>query len=417
MSTHDLELRLDRARWWLLSSQPFYGSLAMGLTDVFTNPHGKTACTDGRRIYWHPDFLGKLTDEEVRFVLMHETLHAAHGHLWRFPKADQRTNQACDYAINLCLAKIADANRAAGKPEGCKMPTGGLLNNAFEGLAEEEIYNRLPEPPPNGGGNSNDPCGDFTAPAEGPPGDEKGDSKPGNKPGQGKTPPGQDKGQNGQGNGQPEPQTLKDEWEQRVIQAAQAAKALGQGNLPADLQRQIDRTLRQKVDWKREMADFVKDAIASRNDWSRSCRRMATAPVIYPRRRRDETGLVIFCRDTSGSIGEETIGEFNGLIESCLADSGCSGIVLDCDAMVHAEHRIGAGECVPTKAVGGGGTAFEPVWERARELIDEGERIAGIVYLTDLYGSMPPGDDGIATLWLSTTDQQAPFGRTVRIEA
>src|SRR5262249_19102404 len=62
-----------------------------------------------------------------------------------------------------------------------------------------------------------------------------------------------------------------------------------------------------------------------------------------------------------------------------------------------------------------GGTDFQPVFARAAQLVDEGERVAGVVYLTDLAGSLPKSDPGIPTLWLSTTKASAPFGRTVHL--
>lgn len=406
MSTPDLSLKLDRARWWLLANQPFYGSLAMALPDVMNNPHGNTACTDAKRIYWTPDFLAKLSDEEVRFVLAHETLHNAHGHFWRFPKSDERTQQACDYAINGTLAKI----------DGMKMPAGGLRNASFDGLAEEEIYNRLPEPPPNGGkGQSNDPCGAFT---EAPDGGAEGE-KPGDKQGKGSG-KGQDKGggkddpQNGQG--QAEAESLKTQWEERVIQAAQAAKASGRGLIPADMQRLIDASLKQRIDWRRELAEFVKDAVAVRNDWSRSARRMATAPVIYPRKRRDEIGLIVSVRDTSGSISDELCAEFTGIIGSALGETGARGLVIDCDAAIQKEQWIAPGESIDPRAAGGGGTEFSQIRTRLDQLIEEGERIAGVIVLTDLAGSeFDPGE--VPSLWLCINDTKSAYGRTVKIEA
>jgi predicted metal-dependent peptidase len=406
MTSADLSLKLDRARWWLLANQPFYGSLAMALPDVMGNPHGKTACTDAKRIFWDRDFLAKLSDEETRGVLAHETLHNAHGHFWRFPKADERTQQACDYAINGTLTKV----------EGIKLPAGCLLNPSFDGLAEEEIYNCLPEPPKGGSGKSqkDDPCGAFTDAPDGSGEGEKPGKEPGNKPGEGQGQGGDEDGDgNGQGDGSGE--SLKSQWEEKVIQAAQAAKASGRGSIPADMQRVLDRTLKQRVDWRREMADFVKDAAAVRNDWSRAARRMATQPVIYPRKRRDDLGLIIFVRDTSGSIDDKLCAEFTGLIANALGETGCRGLVIDCDADIHREQWIDAGGDIDPRASGGGGTDFRPPFERAAVLADEGERIAGLVYLTDLMGPQPDSNE-LPTLWLCTTDTKADSGRTVKIE-
>ena len=406
MTTNELKLKLDQARWWALNNHPFYGQLLFGLSDAIGNPHGKTACTDGTKVFWDSAFLEKLSKEETRFVLLHETLHCAHGHLWRFPagKVDHnKANQACDHAINLLLASLKDI----------AMPKGGLCDSQYAGMAEEEIFNALPDAPksPQGGhqgqgGNNgqDDPCGSFTAPADA--GNGQSDSR-----GQGQPKPGQGNEQ-GQGAGQ---DSLKDQWERRVIQAAQAAKASGQGNLPADLSRVLDKVLSQPIDWRREMADFVRDSIASRNDWTRSPRRHAWQPVIYPRRKADDLGLVVFVRDTSGSIDDALAAEFSALIGNCIAETGCGALVIDCDAVIQAEYRLAPGDECPLTAQGGGGTDFAEPFARAKALADEGEKIAGLVYLTDLEGSGQPEEQEIPTLWLCTTSNLAQTGRTIRV--
>ena len=352
----DPKLKLDKARWWALREQPFYGSLAMGLTDHIDQAT-PTACTDGRSIRWGSEFLGGLTDEETRYILLHEALHCAHGHLWRLP-ADKTGNEAGDYQIEHILRDIP----------GISMPEGGLIcPSEFEQLAEEEIYARLASKPQDG--------------------------------------------QSGTGQGD----SLRDHWERRVSQAAHAAQAAGQGSVPGDMARALEKLAANPVDWRQEMAEFVRDAMAHRNDWSRSARRHAWQSVIYPRRRTDDIGLVVFARDTSGSVNDQVCAEFSALISSALADCGCRGLVLDCDAAIQQEIELAPGEECPTKAKGGGGTDFRPVFERAAALTEEGERIAGIVYLTDLRGTFPEQTPDIATLWVATTGKTAPFGRTVNV--
>ena len=424
MNPADLNLKLDRARWWLLSREPFYGSLAMALPDVLGNPHGKTACTDAVSIYWDQSFLAKLSDEETRFILAHETLHNAHGHFWRFPVSDKQTGQACDYAINGTLARI----------DGMKMPAGGLLNPAFADLAEEEILHRLqsddqkqqqqgqkPQQWQQGAGQGqgqpqagqgDDPCGDFTQPPQGQGKPQQGQSGAQSGSGQGQ---GQGSGSDA-GAGQSTEESLKDQWAERVIQAAQAARAQGRGSIPGDMQGMLAKVLAQPVDWRREMADFVRDAMTSRNDWTRSARRMATAPVIYPRRRQDDLGLVVLARDTSGSISDEIAAEFSALISSALAETGCRGLVLDADTRIQAENWLNAGEECPLSRAGYGGTDFAAVFAKCDELAEQGERIAGLVYLTDGDGSGEPDTTETPTLWLCTTGKKMRTGRTVKIE-
>lgn len=395
----DTQLRIDRARWWALSNQPFYGALAMNLPDVM-DPSTKTAHTDGREIAWNPSFVESLTDEELRFVLLHETLHCAHQHMWRLP-IDQRGNQAGDHEINLTLQTLS----------GVSMPKGGLADPQYKNLACEEILGMLPESEEGddggedgepgddngsgsgGSGGASDPCGTFTAPSNDPADSAQADA---------------------QSN-----QELRDAWEGRVMQAAQAAQAMGVGDIPADLQRILDKIRHQSVDWRREMADFVKDAMSTRNDWSRAARRHAWQPVIYPRKRTDEVGTVIFARDTSGSISDKICAEFTGLISDCVSEMNCRGIVVDCDAEIKAEYEVNGWTDIPLTAEGGGGTRFQPVFDKADEMVAAGEQVAGVVYLTDM-GAMDLSTvmSEIPTLWLATSDYgDAKFGRKVRIEA
>jgi predicted metal-dependent peptidase len=397
-------LRIDRARWWALSNQPFYGSLAMSLPDVMDSSID-TAATDGRTIRWNPKFVDGLTDSELRFVLLHETLHCAHQHMWRLP-ADERGNAAADHEINLTLNTLA----------GVDMPTDGLADPQYAGMACEDILRAMPEPEP-------DPDGDQGSGDSGDSGDQ---AAAGDSPGNGKpdpcgsfTAPAADDGSGSPADPQQAAQAqqqLREDWETRVIQAAQAQQALGVGDLPGDMARMLDKIRHQAVDWRREMADFVKDAASTRNDWSRAARRHAWQSVIYPRKRADDVGTVIFARDTSGSVDDRTVAEYSALITDCMAETGCSGLVLDVDTSIRAEYVLdGFTEC-PLTAKGGGGTDFRPVFNRADEMVAAGEHIAGIVYLTDLYGPAPDSSE-IPTLWLATSDKHGKFGRTVRIES
>lgn len=396
----ELELKCDRARWWVLSYSPFYGQLMMGLQDriMYIVP---TAATNGEVIIWNPDFLKKLTDQEVRFVLIHETLHCAYGHIWRFPpliddkgnkKMDGKGNIACDHAINLNILALATDTDVS-------MPKGGLADAKFKGLAEEEIYKLLPDSQDDGYVDKYDPTGAFISLEDG----EGEDNQEGNE-----------KGKDGSNK-----ISLKDKWERRLIQVAQVAKSSRQGNLPADLQRILDDRMVVKIDFRQECADFLKNCISTRNDYTRAPHRHAWMSVIMPRRRQNNVDTVLAYRDTSGSVNDEIISVFNCLLENLIAELGCKLIILDCDAIIQEIYHIDIGQKIPRNAKGGGGTDFRPVFEKTKELQDEGENIAGIVCLTDMYGTFPQTKNypELPTLWLSTSkDKIAPFGRTVYVE-
>ena len=409
MTKNELTLKLDRARWHVMQNSPFYGQLMMSLQDVIGNPHGTTACTDGKRIMWSEDFLAGMSDEETRYVLLHETMHCAHAHLWRFPvgKVDHSiANQACDHAINLVL------NSADLK---IKMPEGGLADSRFTGLAEEEIYAALASQPKQkkgkgkpqpGSGQPDDVCGDYCAPADdGGETDDHGKGKAG-QPGDGET--------DGHGNGEMGETSLEEEWKRNLIQAQIKAIA-SHGNIPADMERILDRLAVSPIDWRQETAAFARDAKSSRNDWTRSPRRHAWQSVIYPSRKANEIGWIVGVRDTSGSVDNNLAAEFSAILATACGELHCGLILMDCDTAIQAEYRIEPGDEVPLTARGGGGTDFAAPFARCAQLVGDGEKIAGLIYLTDLFGDNFPNYEAIPTLTICTNNNVAPSGRTIQV--
>lgn len=358
--------RVDRARWWAMQAQPFYGSLAMRLTDREAPDYISTAGTDGRCIYWNPAFVASLTDRELRFVLLHETLHCAHQHFWRLPLT-AAGNMAGDHAINLTLLRLRDS----GAP--IDMPKDALADALYADMAEEEILSLMPPDPDT----YTDACGGWSDP------------------------------------GDLSPEQLRQQWTQAVVQARMAAEAAN-GATPGDMARILAEATMRRIDWRQEMADFVRASISDRKDWARPSRRHATAPCITPRKRADNVGMVVFVRDTSGSVSDYVLAQYNCAIEAAMADTGCRGLLIDCDCRIGAEYSLGPGDSAPDHAIGGGGTDFGPAFARIEEL---DEAPAGVVYMTDLHGDFPEMPCEYPTLWLVSGDKRdAPFGRIVEID-
>ena len=388
-----LELKIDKARWKAIRTTAtlFYGQLMMNLSDKLSYAI-PTACTNGKTITWNPDFLEKMSDENVFYVLLHETDHCALGHLWRFDFTDKKVackaNQACDHVINLRLNSMTGID--------IKMPDGGLADPKYTGLCEEEVYRLIPDPKNDG----EEGFGDFESP-----GQEEGDGEGDCKDGKG--------GKDGKGKIK---ESLKDSWTRKIIAAAQACKSTSMGNMPGDIQRLLDNQMVQKVSWRDEMAHFLRTSISMRKDYTRSSRREAWQPIIYPRKKMDTISRCCFIRDTSGSVDSTLLSKFNALIEQCMSEMGNLAIVMDCDTSIGAIYEIGPGVEVPKTAVGNGGTDFREPFKKCAELLENGEEIAGLVYLTDGFGSMPEPADypNFPVLWISITkDFQGPFGKTV----
>src|SRR5438270_2939817 len=131
MSLHDtIERKLTKARTQLLLSQPFFGTLCVRLKTL-PGPV-PTMATNGRVILYNPEFVEDLTLAELEATIAHEAMHCALGHHCRRGERDPRLwNEAADLAINPILV----AN-------GFTLPSGALLDSAFDNLSAEEIYAR-----------------------------------------------------------------------------------------------------------------------------------------------------------------------------------------------------------------------------------------------------------------------------------
>lgn len=393
LSTED---RLVKSRVQLLMHYPFFGTLALHL-QLKEAPEMPTAATDGRNYYYNPDFVNKLDDAELNFLTAHETLHPALGHLWRRGSRDKVIwNHAADYCINGMIME--------GDPTGkdFKMIKGGLYDKKFEGMFSEEIYDILINDEEyvknahaqaaqgNGGTlDSHDEWDDASGQA----GDDDQDGEGGSS---------------SSGNNE-------EDWKGRVVQASQVAEGKGRGTMPAAIKRLVKDLTEPQKNWKQLLAEFVQQEI---NDygWTPPNTHHLWRDLYLPDF-SEETELIrdiVFAIDTSGSIGQKEIRTFISEVVGCMNQFGgkVRGHLVYCDAEVAAVYDLEDAEhSIPA---GGGGTAFEPVFEWIEENLDD---CAGVAYLTDLMGSFPETPPNYPTLWVSTwKNAEAPFGTTTYID-
>jgi predicted metal-dependent peptidase len=129
----------QRALSWFIASYPLLGGIAAGITLVadaeLARAHGISVAAvnpEAGEIYVNP--LRTLDDEEWRFVLAHEMLHAALRHGDRCGTRDPYLfNVACDYVVNGWLREMQVGT----------MPEGLLHDPELAGLSAEEVYDRL----------------------------------------------------------------------------------------------------------------------------------------------------------------------------------------------------------------------------------------------------------------------------------
>jgi len=139
------EQRLSKAVVAIMG-EPKYTALAgvLMIGDKSIRDDVPTACTNGRDEMYGRDFTDKLTDAELRFVILHENYHKLYRHLttWRhlYDENPQLANMACDYVINL---KIRDDNTDGF----ATVPDGALIDDRYAGMDTAQVYKLLRDDP------------------------------------------------------------------------------------------------------------------------------------------------------------------------------------------------------------------------------------------------------------------------------
>lgn len=392
--TDDQDIRIKRARVALILKYPFFGTLAMHLENV-PCPEAKygivSAATDGRRLFYSPEWFKKLTDEEIKGVVIHEVLHAALGHMTR---CGSRLHEVWNFAIDFAANSIIRKNSIA-------LPIPHLYDKKYEDKCAEGIYDDLMK---NAVVVEGMVTLDQHLGGRGPSQDGGG-----GKPGQGP----QGAGEKGEIPRIPPYNPGDNDWPSILASAAEAARA--QGKLPAGMERIVDETLNPRIPWRQLLAEFIVNINKHDYDMRRPNRRHIHNGIYLPSIRGEELTLVIGI-DTSGSISDDELAQFiaevNGIM-ACI--KGWTLHVMGCDADVHGYEVVQYPDSLDFKQVckGRGGTSFKPVFEKVAE---EGLTPACLIYLTDTYGDFPDDEPGYPVLWIiNNTEGKVPWGRSARL--
>lgn len=376
-----VEQRIQKAHVALMNDPKYclYSGIFM-LGKVEVRDDVPTACTNGRDVKYGRKFVEKLTDAELRGLILHEAKHKAFRHLttWKsLYKEDARlANVACDYVINL---QIFDEDREG---KFVKLPDGGCLDEKFRGMDAGTVFRLLKQ---QGGGGEGEPLDEHDW-------------------------------ENADEMSQEEKEALANEIDQALRQGAILAGKMG-ANVPRD----IADALTPKVDWREALRDFVTSHCADRDEstWKRPARRWIAQDVYMPSSISESLGRIVVAIDMSGSIGANEIGQFLGEVKSVCETVHPEAIDLlywDTDICQHETYERDAlsGLLQSTKPRGGGGTNPQciPNYIKAKSIKAE-----CAVILTDGYVSRWGDGWSCPVLWGITTDGiTAPIGKSVTIK-
>jgi predicted metal-dependent peptidase len=313
----------------------YSGIFMLGKTEVRDDI--PTAATDGRNTYYGRKFVNKLSDKELKGLVMHENLHKAFRHttVWKhlYKENKMLANMACDYVINLMIVESdPDGNEVA-------LPEGGCYDTQYQGMDAGEVFRKL-----------------------------KQKQKQGKKNGKG----------NGSGDQGEEESTGFDEhdWDAademseadkqelaREVDQALRQGAILAGRMKGGMPRELAEALEPKVNWREVLRDFISSICADKDNstWRKPNRRWVDQGIYMPSSVGEAVGSLVVAIDTSGSIGSEEIGQFLGeLLSICnhVHPESVELLYWDTEVAAHESYARGDYEALmsSTKPAGGGGT-------------------------------------------------------------
>lgn len=377
--------KIGRAKTQTVIFQPFFASLVLRL-DIEPKPDEWFAqkglqpdiATDGKAIYYSEAFIDTQTLRQVEVLLAHEVCHGMLHHSTRRDWRDKDLwNQAADYMVNQIL-----------KDSQYELPDGALIDSQYADKSCEQAYailEKQAQKKPKGGGGK------------------------GGGGGQGPQQPGSvfDSGDSAA-----ERSHQEQEWQVAVQQAAQSAKQ--SGNLPASLERFIDKMKEPVIDWVTVLRQYFEECVPKDYRWFPPNRRYVAQSDFLPSVLKEGFGEIVIAVDTSGSIDQDMLAQFMSEINAISGEvKPTKTYVIYCDTAIGKVDEFGEGEEIVLAAVGGGGTSFTPPFTYCQK---QGITPRAFIYLTDLQGDCGAPEPEFPVLWV-TQDKSltGKFGETLRM--
>ena len=390
--------KLITARVGLLLKASFFGNLATRLKLINADEWCGTAATDGRNFYYNTRFIQLLRPKEIEFLFGHEVLHCVYDHFGRRgDREPQIWNIANDFCVNADLKEHGVGEFITSVP--C------LYDRKYNGWSSEKVYDDLMKNVKKISlGDLLDQMIDEHLDGEG---DEEGSGGDG-----------EEVNGSGKGKGRPkiseeERRAIRDEIKEAMLAAA--ATVDGAGNIPLGVKRLIQDLTEPKMNWRELLRMQLESTIKSDYTWMRASRKGWHMDAVMPGMKLDPMIDIAVALDASGSISptmlKDFLSEVQGIMESFPAYK-IHVVTFDTECYNPAQYDSDNLDTICDYEVqGGGGTAFEAVFDYLKENEIEPKRL---VVFTDGYPCGTWGDENYAdTVWIlhGTTTIVPPWGQ------
>lgn len=210
-------------------------------------------------------------------------------------------------------------------------------------------------------------------------------------------------------------QAAEQEAKIKIVQALEQSK--NRGNVPAGIARLVQEILEPKVDWKQLLRNLIDQVARNDYNWQTPNRRFIHSGIYVPGIKSRELGTVVVAEDTSGSVGQKALDQFNSELTSIVEEFDTNVWLLPTDVKVHNPQEFTRHD-LPLKAkiCGGGGTSFRHPFEWVSEQ-EIGPTV--MIYLTDGWcDEFPKFTPDYPVIWVVTENKslKVPFGDLIFME-
>ena len=377
--------RITETRVGLVQRYPFFGKLLLRMKMRFAECG--TACTDMDSILFDVDFMEKLKDAELEFVMLHEVMHCVLKHCIRGKgKVPLIYNIACDITVNSFILEILGVPEFSigGEPVMHLAPDKAegrcyTADKIYEMLLQDEDMKQLSEMYQKGAFDFHGIWEDIDA------------------------------------------QATSELWDKHIRDAAKMAGTIGSG-IPNGIRRYLDEVVHTpKTNWRQLLHDFIQYD-KSDFDFTAPDRRFQgdyLLPSFHENVFGDSVkGLWLFV-DASGSVSDKELSVLMKEIYSAYEQvENISGRISFFDTQISEPVAFESPEELDAvKPVGGGGTSFINIFKYLHGL--EEDQLPDIILIfTDGYAAFPEEDAAmdIPVVWLILDSPvEPPWGNTIHL--
>lgn len=339
---------ITRVKIQLQKQKPFFAYLLLNLNYIEKKEIPTMAVDNHNNLYYNPDWVRGLSEDECSGVITHELMHVVLNHLTRTESRDALLfNYACDVVVNHILIS-----------NDFQLPKGGLIpsNNEITfcnvnikdidkksaEVVYDEITSKLKKTKQNMQTIADSRFDEHITD----------DLK---------------NGKDSKGNPLNEKQIkeIKDninKWKRLLVESATYSRTIGQ--MPNGMSRCIDKIFNEKINWRNLLYRFITNSIPIDFSYAKPSKRSLASKFYMPHMKKEELQVFIAI-DSSGSVQQSELSEFlSEMVSISKSFSNIKMYVVSCDCAIQEVLEVSNGSVqtvLDIKIKGGGGTSVKPI--------------------------------------------------------